>query len=221
MNNIGVTMLAQRNEPDRPQREETQEEMDNRKAILEEARRRAREIADQPPAVGPPSPSSKVNPVADVNGFSVVENRDLLGNDLRQIERVDLKVCAATCESEPLCKAYSYDKWNRWCFLKRGAAPLSLDPSSITGVRSELGNPVISDAPIRLDTRTNKKLLTSSYRTTSVSSVEDCQSECAKEDRCLGTTFIRSQRSCQLFEAIATIAPDKGAVSAVKTQNPR
>ncbi len=182
--------------------------------------------ASSPRAAGPsspPNPSSRpsnVNAVFGTDEFLSVENRDLLGNDLRRLERVDLKVCTAACKADALCKAYSYDRWNRWCFLKAGLAPLSLEPGSSVGIRAELGPPAMSDAPVRLEMKANKKLLASPYRTIPVSSREDCESECTKEEKCLGATLIKTQKACQLFEAIETIAPHKGAVSAVKTQNP-
>jgi hypothetical protein len=177
--------------------------------------------ATSPQPAKPSAPSPNVKAVSGTEEFLSVENRDLLGNDLRRLERVDLKVCTAACKGDALCKAYSYDRWNRWCFLKTGLAPLSLDPGSIAGIRAELGPPAMSDATVRFDVRANKKLLSSPYRTTPASSREDCESECTKEAKCLGATFTKAQKACQLFEAIENIAPDKGAVSAVKTQDPQ
>jgi hypothetical protein len=173
-----------------------------------------------PPHAKPSSPSPSVDAASGTEAFLSVENRDLLGNDLRRLERVDLKVCAAACKGDALCKAYSYDRWNRWCFLKKELAPLSLEPGSIAGIRAELGPPAMSDAPVRFEMKANKKLLASPYRTIPVSSREDCERECTTETKCLGATFIKARNACQLFEAIETIAPDKGAISAVKTQNP-
>jgi hypothetical protein len=51
-------------------------------------------------------------------GFVRYLHRDLPGNDIRTIKNTTLATCVSDCDSDTKCRAYSFDRWNRWCFLK-------------------------------------------------------------------------------------------------------
>jgi hypothetical protein len=160
-------------------------------------------------------------PVAVSKGeFKTYDNWDISGADLRTVKRVDHAKCVAACRSDERCRAYSYDKWNRWCFLKSGIGSLLLDPSSSTGVRGATGEPAVSELAPRLDRRSAKKFSGQEYRTAAGPSAESCETMCQQDTKCLGYTFVGSAQKCQLFERIDTFSNDRNAASGVKTQTP-
>ena len=152
-------------------------------------------------------------------GFTIYDNFDLPQGDLRRLEGVELSKCVATCESDRECKAYSYDKWNRWCFLKSNIATLTLDPASISGVRKAVDVPQEATSPIRIEPLVSKALRGSSYRTSSLKSAQGCQQSCEQDRKCLGFTFTTSRQRCELFDNIKTVDRGSGVTSGYKTQS--
>src|SRR4029077_9366235 len=153
-------------------------------------------------------------------GFTVYDNFDLPNGDLRRLERVELNKCAATCDSDRECKGHSYDKWNKWCFLKSNISALTLDPSSMSGVRNSTDAPQEAKTPIRIDPLASKALRGSPYRSSPLKSTQDCQQSCEQDQSCLGFTFRDGDRQCRLFDDIKTVEREHGATSGYKTQSP-
>src|SRR5262249_56193391 len=49
--------------------------------------------------------------------------------------RVDLKSCEDACQKDTRCVAYTFNKWNGRCFLKKGLGLLMrFDPAAISGI---------------------------------------------------------------------------------------
>jgi hypothetical protein len=152
--------------------------------------------------------------------FKTYDNYDLVGGDLRKLQGIEHQACSSACSEEPVCKTYSYDKWNRYCYLKNEARSLTFDASSITGVRSSIGEPAISDAKLRMERRLAKKFSGEQFRSPYKTSLELCESVCADNTKCLGYTFAKKESSCQLLQSITTFFTDQNTTSAFKTQNP-
>jgi PAN domain/HdeA/HdeB family len=161
----------------------------------------------------------KPNPIAK-GGFNGFDNFDLPGGDLRRLERVDLDKCAVACESDRDCHAYSYDKWNRWCFLKSKPTTLTLDPGSTSAVKSSSVQPASSIAAVRMEDRTAKAFAGADHQMASGLSVESCQERCRQDRECLGYTYLKKDKSCHLFTDITTFTADTAAMSGFKTQSP-
>jgi hypothetical protein len=162
----------------------------------------------------PPAPPSTGG------AFAPYDNYDLFGRDLRGLQGVEQQSCSAACMDEPLCQAYSYDKWNKYCYLKNAAGPLTLDAGSITGVRDGNEKPTISGTKIRLERRSSKRFSGGPFRTPYKATLDACQSTCEDNAKCLGYTFSTRTDTCNLFESITKFVSDETATSAFKTQNP-
>jgi hypothetical protein len=151
--------------------------------------------------------------------YTVYDNFDLPGADIRRIEKVDTEKCAHECTTTEACKAYSFDKWNKWCFLKSSSATLVLEPSSLTAIKADAPKPQTSTAATRIDRRSGKSLIGSPLRDASVSSADECESTCRGEAKCVGYTFLKSHKQCKLFAGIESFASNSSASSGVKTQS--
>jgi hypothetical protein len=157
-------------------------------------------------------------PISD-GDFKAYNNFDLAQGDSRRLQNVELSQCKATCKSDRQCKAFSYDKWNKWCFLKSTVTTLTLDPSSISGVREASNDPEQTKAPIRMEVLGPPKVLRGSvYGTASFAAASECQKACEQDRKCLGFAFTPSDQHCRLFDSIQTIEREDGVASGYKNQ---
>ncbi len=63
----------------------------------------------------------------------VVEGVDYFGRDLETRQDIDLEVCQAACLADARCKAYTYNRKARWCFLKSDYEDARPFPNAISG----------------------------------------------------------------------------------------
>jgi hypothetical protein len=156
---------------------------------------------------------------SSAGGFLTYDNFDLQGSDLRTIKKIELPNCLSTCQTDRTCSAFAYDKWNKWCFLKSGVQPLTLEPSSIVGIRKTLPSPETSTDEVRMDRRPNKSLLGRPYRTGQYENVEKCETECGADQQCVGYSYATQPLGCKFFDRIESFASEQNTISATKTQN--
>jgi PAN domain len=171
-------------------------------------------VAQAPTTVLPSAPK----PIAALKGsFSVYDNFDIAGGDFRTLKNVELAKCAATCQSDKLCLAYSFDKWNKWCFLKSNTNTLGFDPGSMSAVRRSIDQPQASTAAIRIDRRPGRTFL-GSFQRTSSESLTSCEQACQNDEQCHGYSYVNRDNQCRLFNNILTITRDANVRSGLKTQ---
>jgi hypothetical protein len=162
-----------------------------------------------------------ISPTNDLDGaFTTFKNYDIPAGDFRTLKNATLVACIQSCAAEAKCKAYSFDKWNGWCFLKSQVATLILDPSSIAGVRGENVEFGRSNTPQRIDRRPGKVLSGSNPKTESADVLEGCERRCIENATCLGYSFIKTTKVCKTFDSIDTFRPDRAVISGIKTQAP-
>lgn len=174
------------------------------------AHRAVQEVASQTSPIVPSSSSTST-------GFSVYDNRDIAGNDIEILKKVEQQACAQSCQSNKACVAYSYDRWNKWCFIKAQAQKLTIDPSSTSGVRAEVSQPDASSAEIRIEKRGSKRLLGQSKTETS-ETLDTCEHSCQERAACVGYSFSSKDRKCTQFESVSSFISAAGTTSGFKTQ---
>jgi PAN domain len=155
--------------------------------------------------------------------YRVYEGKDIDGDDLAIQRSSNLASCTAACKNQAGCKAFSYDKWNRWCFLKRSVpTELRVEPNSIVAVIST-ASPVLSSRPVQIEKYPDARFPDIPYREFSSSSFESCKSECSYDSVCEVFTYERRNRTCKLIrrpgEYFRQSGPNQGAYdSGVKRQ---
>jgi hypothetical protein len=170
------------------------------------------------PAPAPPAASMSRSAPIRKGAFSLYDNYDSAGGDLRKMQRVSEEACIKACGGERACKAFSYDKWDKWCFLKSEVKALVLDPGSLTGVRGTERDPQVSDVQVRIDPRSARKFSGQQIGAETKVPLDACESTCQQDGSCLGYTFFKKEGSCQLFSSIDSFSRDQNAASGVKTQ---
>ncbi len=164
------------------------------------------------PTVAPSSTNAEVE-------FITHDNSDIYGGDYRKIELADLKACVTSCLSDVQCKAYSYDKWNRVCFLKREASVLLLEPSSMTGVRSGTQVERASSA-IKIEKRANRSFAGKMYAAKHMANFESCQTLCMSETNCVTFSYAKTAKQCRLYSSVENYRAENGIESGIKRQTP-
>lgn len=61
------------------------------------------------------------------------DNSDYFGFDLRTVKDVTLDACSAACSNDGSCRAFTYNKKAKWCFLKSDFNQLNPAPGAIAG----------------------------------------------------------------------------------------
>jgi hypothetical protein len=180
---------------------------------------RSNEASLTPKDVKPtPAPARSGDAGSAPSGFVNYENRDLPGEDLSKMTNVTMGDCAAACTRNSQCQAYSFDKWNRFCFLKSRVSSLKLDPRSVTGVRVDLPAAPLADDPVAMSRYRGKIFPGSGYRTLSQTQFEACESACKDDNTCVAFTFYKEDRSCRLFDRTGEYFANRQTDSGVKTQ---
>src|SRR5262249_7719495 len=172
-------------------------------------------LAMKPTTSQTPEPN---NSKATAVTFKTFNNRDSKGGDLKTLKEVDINACTAACRSDPQCKAFSYDKWNRWCFLKSRASTLLLEPSSVMAIRNDVPTPDNSTTNAEMQRFKNKIFPGDGYKSVVATSYEACLPICKDDLSCVTFTFLKREERCKLFKTPNEYFSDMNAESGVKRQ---
>jgi hypothetical protein len=152
--------------------------------------------------------------------FASYDNYDLVGTDIRELRNTDLTGCAAACETDRRCVGYSFDKWNRYCFLKSGTRLFRLEPNTTSGLRPDAPKPTLASAPVTMQRYRNKAFPYGGQETRRADSLDECEARCAQDTACVALTFFKASQQCRLMHSTGEYFPDPRADSSIKRQDP-
>jgi hypothetical protein len=157
--------------------------------------------------------------LSGISGFQLRDSFDLIGGDLSSIKGLkSAKACAQRCSKASGCAGFTYDKWNKWCFLKTSAAELRLEPKTVSGIRTSVSMPGRSGANMIVKHYRGKTFPYKGYKTAERKSFDSCKSWCLEEGKCVAYSFEKSSRSCRLLDTAGEYFSDAGVDSGVKRQ---
>jgi PAN domain-containing protein len=170
-----------------------------------------RETSREPP----PAP-----PAGGVSGrsFTAYSSRDMEGGDYHKQRGIPLEQCESLCKRDDRCQAYSYDAWNRYCFLKSSINPLRLEPRSVTSVVNGVAVTYDEREPV-IQRRPLKAFPNEPYLQANAQNYGDCSQRCLKDKRCEAFNFYQSTRRCNLIERPKEYSNDWGAEVGIKVQS--
>ncbi|TIW92086.1 MAG: hypothetical protein E5V59_18485, partial [Mesorhizobium sp.] len=91
---------------------------------------------------------SGVAQAAEARRIATTDNSDYFGFDLRSDQNVTLDQCKTTCLGDPACRAFTYNKKAKWCFLKSDYNQLKTFNGAIAGKVVNIdGDPDIGAPP--------------------------------------------------------------------------
>ena len=162
--------------------------------------------------------------LAPAKSYRTRINRDIYGNDLEQYPRglpgIDVAACASKCSELAACKAFSFDRWHGWCFLKSAATKTVSDPTSVIGIKG-LG-PIPPDdttVPQQLKVLPGKLFRDKPAEPARiVDSTDQCKTYCASKSYCVDFSYIKISRQCLVFSNSIGYYNDETADSGFKRQ---
>jgi hypothetical protein len=164
-----------------------------------------------------PTKATAAEPSKD---FSMHENFDIVGGDAKRMELVDHDACMKACHADPACRGYSYDKWNRWCFLKDDVSRIRLEPNTVSAIRSSLGQPSRISTLVKMHRYRNRAFPWTGQDSARADTLDECEARCQASESCVAATFFRASKQCRLMAVAGEPTPDQKADSVVKRQEP-
>jgi hypothetical protein len=184
------------------------------KAITDKINEFANREASREP---PPAPAA--GGISD-RSFTVYSSRDMEGGDYHKQRGISLDQCENLCKKDGRCQAYSYDAWNRYCFLKSSINPLRLEPRSVTSVAGGVAVTNDEREPV-IQRRPQKAFPNQPYLQANAQNYGDCSQRCLKDKRCEAFNFYQFTRRCNLIEKPKEYSDDRGAEVGIKVQPAR
>lgn len=164
-------------------------------------------VASAPPR--PPTPPANASPVAppkppapppNTRSFTIYDARDIGGSDYKILKDGSQDSCIEQCKQDNKCVAFSWDRWNNYCFLKHAVPGTArTDPQSMAAVAKTETQPTDSKAPVVFEPFYNAEFRDTPYATTKESSYRDCERTCRDDNRCEVFTYRTEPRSCSLI----------------------
>jgi hypothetical protein len=135
-----------------------------------------------------------------LGGFATYDNRDMFGGDYDTIRDIGQAECERRCGSDQRCRAYTFNKWEKACFLKSSIGTVRLEPQGVTGVATSEVVKEDQRAPFIQKSR-SRGFGGDPYKVLQSRGYEGCAAACLAETECLGFNFARSRRTCFLMSS--------------------
>lgn len=148
--------------------------------------------------------------------FKTFENTDVLGHDIHTIRQISFEACSSACKGNALCAAYSYDRWNKVCFLKDAASELVVDARSTTAVSDSLPVPPATNRPVVIQRFRGRGFPGNGDVQQAAASFEACEKTCSQANSCIAFTFVKTSRTCRMFKVAGEYFPNSDADSGAK-----
>lgn len=165
-----------------------------------------------------PSPSTDHGLVSNGIGFSAITNHHLSGADLSILKDSTQQTCASRCGSSPACLGYTYDNWNKWCFLKGDLGEITFDPKYSSGYKASTGEPRRPVVPTSIMRYRGKAFPPAAGEMRHAPNVTACEAMCTSVPACVAYTWSRSTKVCRLLESAGEYQSNSDTDSGVKRQ---
>ncbi|MBY3150815.1 hypothetical protein HFO56_00030 [Rhizobium laguerreae] len=151
--------------------------------------------------------------------FALFPNHDVFGNDLNVFASDTIAECQRSCADNAQCSVFTFNAWNKKCFLKAGTGELRLDPRATTGVSSELPPPSYRDSEVKMEYYHSYVMSGSRIGPRRVSnSRQQCADICWENDACVAFSFAAGDRACSIYDSADNRFPQQGIESGSKVQ---
>jgi PAN domain len=149
-----------------------------------------------------PTPSTEDQNQKKINRkkFMVYDGRDIDGSDFHVSRNILQAQCIELCKNDSKCIAFSWDRWNSYCFLKHVApSAVRIDPQSMSAVA--VGEVEASDSsdPIVMERFYNAEFRDKPFRTLTDLSYMDCERSCLNNQECEVVTYETAGRLCKFI----------------------
>ena len=183
----------------------------------------ARERATRPkPPVTQNAPATPATPLAPEPAREIrfreirfYEDIDFFGHDLSWRREETLQGCEAACRLDGECRAFTYNRTARACFLKSGYSRIERYPNAVSAVLVGL-LPLPDIPPATMAFRTNIDFEGGDYGDYRPVSFHECYTICERAEQCVAFSYITERRWCWVKSRLNSPVPREGVVSGVK-----
>jgi len=183
--------------------------------LLAEAERALPAPPPAPKREPAPRRQPRVTPAADP-GFTTERGVDFFGNDIRMLEKTTFAACQAACRDAPGCRALTFNKRARVCFLKSGVGRRSKHKDAVSASLSGAETVTTETFALAPDLLENTDYLGGDYDDIRSISLAGCRTACEEDGRCAGFSYVRKKKWCWLKETLGEPRRAKGIVSGAK-----
>lgn len=159
----------------------------------------------------PPTPSNI--PATYGRQFQTINNFDVIGFDYRTLPSVSQAQCQAACEADNACHATTYNKKERYCFLKNDAAIVVANSDALAYVSSDLTDKVIVST---FRVSSGKDIAGGDYKRIRNSSFLGCYVQCETDPQCRAFAFVRQYADCWMKDRVGRVSTKPGVDLGVK-----
>ncbi len=153
------------------------------------------------------APGSTSDPIVPERQFQHVANHDIIGFDYRTLSAVSERECQAACQVEASCRATTYNKKERFCFLKNDAKLLVTNTDASAYVARELTADVMISTFV---IAAGKDMSGGDYKRIRQSNFINCYLECEVDSQCRAFAFVRRKSECWLKNSVGRVTAKTG-----------
>jgi serine protease Do len=158
------------------------------------------------PMVAAPAPTTPPVSVAG-RSFRFFDNHDVIGFDYETLRKVSLSICQSACEADQSCRAFTYNKKERFCFLKNDAKLVVRNDDAYTTVVEELSSGVVMSS---FEIASGRDMAGGDYKRIRKSSFIGCYLACESDYECRAFAYVRKQKDCWLKNETASVSSKPG-----------
>src|SRR5262245_61496476 len=143
-----------------------------------------------------------------------VDGKDLRGGDLNSFPANSALACHNSCGGEPMCKAWTWKKSTRQCFLKNTVPNLVADKDCISG-------PIDGDTAEKMTKEFDTDRLGSDKKSFATADSSACAGACKRESACAAWSYVRPTKAgesgtCFIKDRVPQPDLKIGVISGVK-----
>jgi hypothetical protein len=157
-----------------------------------------------PTARNEPTPSPQYAPTA--RPFKSIESYDVIGFDYGTLRDVSEMQCRTACNADQQCRAFTYNRSARFCFLKNDALILIRNKDAFASVAEELSSKVVFSS---MAVTAGLDMPGGDYARMKTSFV-GCYLACERDSSCRAFTFVRHKNTCWLKSQIGMVKSHAG-----------
>ena len=132
--------------------------------------------------------------------FKVYETRDMIGGDLRTYNNITKETCISRCNQSVDCQGLTYDKWNKYCFLKNDLPnQLIINPRSVSILKDSTKSIPTSEQSITMERFRKKTFSNIPYKLIKTKSYNQCETMCKNDSRCDAYSFDHTESDCHFI----------------------
>lgn len=145
--------------------------------------------------------------------FQRVDNYDVIGFDYQTVRSVSQLQCQQACEADSSCRATTYNKKERFCFLKNDAALLVANSDALAHVADEIADKVLVST---FTIAAGRDMAGGDYKRIRNSNFIGCYLECELDTQCRAFAFVRQYSDCWLKSRLGAVSTKAGVDLGVK-----